>query len=99
MANPYEMFGDWVEAIKKSCTQSSNWTVLDGEWCYSNLSDIGAVQKLYHLCDGSHKQYLKQPNTMDDNQITYMHHTECVSCGADVPEGVKVIVMLLESNI
>ncbi len=99
MSSSYELFGDWVAAIKKSCAQSSNWKIID-DWCYSTMTNpTRGAQKLYHLCDGSHRAYLREPNTSDTEQVTLMEHTTCISCGVLIPEGIKMIVMLLESGL
>ena len=97
--NHYEDLHDWITAIKKSCAQSSNWNIID-EWCYSTLTNKQqGAQKLYHLCSGSHIRYLTQPDPTNGGQVTLMESTTCISCGDPVPEGLKMIVMLLESNI
>ena len=97
MSVAYEKFGDWVTANRKSCARSSNWKIID-EWCYSTLTNKQqGAQKLYHLCSGSHRQYLTEPNL--GGQVTLMEHTTCISCGDPIPEGIKMIVMLLESNL
>ena len=99
MSVAYEKFGDWVTANRKSCARSSHWEIID-EWCYSTLTNKQrGAQKLYHLCAGSHIASLAEPNGSGDGQITLMENTTCVSCGVLVPEGLKMIVMLLESGI
>ena len=95
----YEQYSDWERAIKKSCDQSSNWKYID-DWCYSTLTNkFRGAQKLYHLCYGSHKIYLQTPHPDNGEQISLMENEHCVACGDVIPEGLKMIVMLLESGI
>ena len=95
----YELFDNWVAAIKKSCARSSNWKII-GDWCYSTLANKHrGPQQMYHLCDGSHKLYLIDSHPERKEQVTRMHHKHCIACGDLVPEGLKMVVMLLESNI
>lgn len=94
----YKQYGVWLEAIHKQCAGTSNWKVID-DWCYSSKVGLGVEPKLYHLCKASHRRYVENETDPDTEQITLMKYTHCVSCSEDVPEGLKMIVMLLESNI
>ena len=88
----------WLEAIHRQCKGSSNWKTID-DWCYSTMASPGVEPKLYHLCRASHQGYLEEREGTGKDPITEMKHTRCVSCNEVVPEGLKMIVLLLESNI
>lgn len=93
----YRHYDVWLEAIIDACKHSVNWNVLD-DWAYSTKGHYGKDLNLYHLCTGSHVRYLDPPGPRD-SEVTSIDDKNCVSCGDLVPDGIKMIVMLLESGI
>ncbi len=62
-----------------------------GEWLFPTKDNAQYSQVFYHLCIASHKTKFKYETKL----LMSLH--ECCLCNKKVPDGLKMVAMLLES--
>jgi hypothetical protein len=73
---------------------SAHWNRIDA-WIFPTKDNNMRSQVYYHVCDGNRKtaDHIVKGSA---NISLRLDPDECKACGAKVPDGLKMVVMLLE---
>lgn len=84
--NAGETYECWYEDKKRILDKNESWERI-GEWAYPNKNNGSFSYIFCHLCETSWKRE-------ESHNAMYMKEDMCDVCGAEVPDGIKMIALL-----
>jgi hypothetical protein len=90
-------FKEWNVKVRKRCTNPDYWQHA-GDWFFPSAANNSTHHRgtFYHMCEQNWKIDMRTDHEDKDKEGVIKGGTECcMTCGLEVPDGIKMIASLL----